>query len=163
MSFVIKFLLNALLLYGFVYLPPVREYLIEPFTLGVAELSATIMWVFGADVHINGNIISVPGFSVQILDMCNGVEATLLFWAALLAMPIKWVYKWKGLIIGTVTVHVLNIARIISLIYLGVYSHAWFDFFHLYVWDALIILDIVIVFILWLRYVAKTENKVQPC
>lgn len=163
MSFVIKFLVNALLLYGFVYLPIVREYLIEPFTLGVAELSTAIMLLFGADAHVSGNIITIPGFSVQILDMCNGVEATLLFWAALLAMPIQSGYKWKGLVIGTVTVHVLNIARIISLIYLGAYSHAWFDFFHLYVWDALIILDIVIVFILWLRYVAKMENRVEPC
>ncbi len=45
----------------------------------------------------------------------------------------------------------LNIVRIISLFYLGQWNQDVFEWAHLYIWQALIMLDVLIVFLLWLR------------
>jgi hypothetical protein len=31
----------------------------------------------------------------------------------------------------------------------------WFDWFHLYLWQALIVLDALVVFLLWLRWLPR--------
>jgi exosortase/archaeosortase family protein len=103
------------------------------------------------EVSVRENVLSIPGFAVQVLDMCNGVEATIFLWAAMIAFPASFLYTLKGIFIGTLTVHVLNIIRIISLLYLGVYKPEWFHWVHWYLWDGLIMLDILIVFLAWIR------------
>ncbi len=156
--FLFLFALVALIAYGIVYLPPVREHVIGPFTLGITHLSGWLIQAFGGEVWMSGNTLSIPGFAVQVLDMCNGVEATIILWAALIAFPSPIGYKLKGLLIGTLTVHFLNIIRIISLLYLGAYDEQMFHWVHWYLWDALIMLDILVVFLVWLRFIPERES-----
>ena len=157
--FILLFILVLLIAYGLVYLPPVREHAIGPFTEGITYISGWLITAFGGQVWMQGNTLSIPGFAVQVLDMCNGVEATIIFWAAILAFPAPGVYKLKGLFIGTFTIHALNIIRIISLLYLGAYNRDWFHWVHWYVWDALIMLDILIVFLAWVRMMPLQEQR----
>ncbi|MFO1350866.1 MAG: exosortase H [Gammaproteobacteria bacterium] len=147
-------LFAALLLcaYSVVYAPPIREHLIGPFTEGITYLSALLIQSFGGRAWVQSNVLSIPGFAVQVLDMCNGVEASVIFWSAVLAFPAPLAYKLKGLLIGTFTIHFLNILRIVSLTYLGAYKPDWFHWAHWYLWDALIMLDILMVFLLWIRW-----------
>ena len=154
--FIILFGLILLFAYGIIYLPFVRSYAIGPFTEGITYLSGWLIQFFGGTAEVNGNMLTVNPlaankFSVLVLDMCNGVEATIFLWAAILAFPAPVLYKIKGLLLGTFTVHFLNIIRIISLVYLGAYKSDWFHWAHWYVWDALIMLDILIVFLAWIR------------
>ena len=159
--FFIFFILIVAICFGLVYLPAVRDAVIGPFTAGITQLSGWLIQLFGGRVWTQGNILSIPGFAVEVLDMCNGVEATLILWAAMLAFPAPWIYKLKGLLIGTLTIHSLNIVRIISLLYLGAYKQEWFHWVHWYLWDALIMLDILIVFLAWIRLLPIRERIVE--
>lgn len=156
--FFVLFILAGSIAYGGVYLPPVRAHVIGPFTEGITQMSGWLIRFFGGQVNVQGNTLAIPGFAVQVLDMCNGVEATILLWAALLAFPAPWGYKLKGVLIGTLTVHALNIIRIISLLYLGAYRPEWFYWVHWYLWDALIMLDILLVFLAWVRLMPIPER-----
>ncbi len=53
---------------------------------------------------------------------------------------------------------VLNIGRVISLFYLGQWDKELFDFAHYYLWQALIILDAFIVFLIWLSKLPSAED-----
>lgn len=149
--FLLAFSGLGLLFYGVVYLPPVREGVIAPFTDGLTLLAGRIITALGGQAWVEGNVLTIPGFSVRILDLCNGVEATLLLWAVLLAFPAPWRYRLWGLLIGFLGVQALNLARIVSLVYLGVWKPAWFHWVHWYVWDALILVDVLLLFLFWLR------------
>lgn len=149
--FLLAFIGIGLLLYGLVYLPPVRDGVIAPFTDGLTAAAGGLITLFGGQVWIQGNVLSIPGFSVRILDLCNGVEATLLLWVAMLAFPAPWRHRLWGLLLGTLGVQALNLLRIVSLVYLGVWKPTWFYWVHWYVWDALILVDVLLIFLLWLR------------
>ena len=45
----------------------------------------------------------------------------------------------------------LNIVRVISLFYLGQWNLEVFEWAHLYVWQALIMLDVLVVWLVWVR------------
>lgn len=149
--FLVSFVATLLLLFALVYLPPIRDHLIAPFTDSLTVIAGWLITTLGGQAWVNGNVLTIPGFSVRILDLCNGVEATLLLWAVLLAYPAPWGYRLWGLLLGFLGVQALNMVRIISLTYLGVWKPEWFHWVHWYVWDALIMLDVLLIFLLWLR------------
>jgi exosortase/archaeosortase family protein len=60
-----------------------------------------------------------------------------------------------GIGVGFAAIQVLNLVRIISLFYLGQWNRVWFDWFHLYLWQALIVLDALVAFLVWLRYLPR--------
>jgi exosortase H (IPTLxxWG-CTERM-specific) len=88
-------------------------------------------------------------------DGCNGVNVTILLWAAVLAFPAPWRMKAVGLAAGSLAIQVLNIVRFISLFYIGQYSASWFEFAHGYLWETLLMLDTMVVFWVWVRRASR--------
>jgi len=126
---------------------------VRPWTDALAAISADIVRWFDPHVIAHGNILrsSRNGFAVAIEAGCNGVEATIVLVAAVLAFPAPWWRKLVGLAVGILAVQGLNIVRVISLFYLGQWNFDAFEFAHRYVWQALIMLDVLIVWLLWVR------------
>ena len=57
-----------------------------------------------------------------------------------------------------VAVQAANLLRVISLYYLGQWNMEAFEFAHLYLWQALIMLDVLVVWLLWIRAVARQSG-----
>ena len=135
----------------------VRQAAIIPFTSGIASFCSWLVQIFDANVIAQGDIIRdiKTGLAIQIAPGCNGVEALIIMFSAIMAFPSSWSYKLKGLILGFIAIQGLNTIRIISLFYLLQWDQNWFEWFHLYLWQALIILDALVVWLIWLRYMPK--------
>ncbi len=154
--FFLFFVLLVVVLFAAELTPWAQEAVVIPFTMGIAKLSAGLMQLWDDQVASHRKIIwdSVSGFAVSIEAGCNGVEAGIVLTAAMLAFPASWVEKLIGITVGMVTVQVLNLARIVTLFYLGQWNETAFEWAHLYIWQALIMLDVLIVFLLWLRWLS---------
>ena len=63
---------------------------------------------------------------------------------------------------GFAAIQALNLVRIISLFYLLQWNPAWFEWAHLYLWQALIMLDGFIVYLLWVRMLPAPETGDPP-
>jgi len=146
------FVLFLLAGFALVVAPPIEPRIIA-FTRGIARLSAAIIHSFGGQVRVDQTALTSPvsGFSVEVLNGCNGINATLLLWAAILAYPAGWGQKLKGLLVGGLAIQGINLVRVISLYYLGQFSVRWFQFAHLYVWEMLVMLAGLVTFVLWIR------------
>jgi len=153
LKFLMYFLVIQLCLFSIEQLVSVREHVIIPFTEGIAQISAWLIQLFDSKVVSNGIILQhiENGFSVSIESGCNGVEAVLVLISAILVFPTTWKFKLQGIVAGFIAVELLNIVRIISLFYLGQWDQDIFEWAHLYIWEALIMLDILIVFLWWIR------------
>lgn len=155
------FIIILIVLFTLELVGPVREYFIIPFTGLIATISATITQFFDSSVISSGiTLRSVSsGTAVSIQPGCNGIEAMICLTAAILSFPASWKSKLYGLLFGFLAIQALNIIRIISLFYLLQWNKDWFEWAHLYLWQALIILDALIVFIIWVRFLPDPENK----
>ena len=78
--------------------------------------------------------------------------------AAVLAFPGKLRYGLIGAAAGIVALQAINLLRIITLLYLSRGSHDVFEFFHNYVWDAMIGLEGLLIFFFWTRWQARQEQ-----
>ncbi len=150
------FLLVLLVLFGLEMFEPVHVRIVEPFTGFIATLSAWIITPFDDSVIAYGKVLrdGVNGFAVSIESGCNGVEATIVLIAAVMAFPATWRQRMVVTILGFLAIQVANLLRIISLFYLGQWNIEVFNWIHLYLWPVLIMLDVLIVFIVYLRYIS---------
>ena len=151
--FFLGFLVLQGLLFGAELTPWAQAWLVTPWTNALAAFSADIVKLFDSQVLAEGKVLQSlrNGFAVSIEAGCNGVEATIVLVAAVLAFPATWQRKLAGLGLGIVAVQGLNVIRVISLFYLGQWSERAFAFAHQYVWQALIMLDVLIIWLLWVR------------
>jgi exosortase H (IPTLxxWG-CTERM-specific) len=127
----------------------VNDRVIEPFTAGVARASGVGLNLLGQRVTLQGTVIHGPRFAVNIRNGCNGVEAMLIFLAAVLAFPASWRSRLLGLAIGIVAIQAVNLVRVIALYLTGVYFPRIFDASHTVIWQSIVILFGVLLWILW--------------
>jgi exosortase H (IPTLxxWG-CTERM-specific) len=154
----------AVLIFGFSALAwnPVNDSLVEPFTGWVARASGALLGWMGQDVAMRGTVIESPKFSVNIRNGCNGVEALLIFLAAVLAFPASWREKLTGLALGAVAIQAVNLVRVVALFLTGAYYPKLFDTSHTVVWQTIVILCSVLFWIFWasrLSPVAKARPE----
>ena len=160
MRFFIIFSLLLIGLFTLEILQPVEQYFIMPFTALIADISVWIVLLFDDNVIASGNVIrdATNGFGVRIERGCNGIEAVIILFSAIFAFPAPFRYKLLGFVIGFFAIQALNLVRIISLFYLGQWSYPVFEWFHLYLWQALIILDALVVWLVWLRKMPRASG-----
>jgi len=145
--------------------PLAQRLLVEPWTAGVAKASAFLVRLFDPAVLASGSMLAntKTGFSVTILAGCTGIEAMIVLIAAMLAFPAPWKHRALGIAAGIVLIQALNLLRVISLFFLGQFDRDLFNWAHLYAWQALIMLDALVVWILWLKTLpARTKARPSP-
>ena len=160
------FILFTVLLVGLFtleILQPAEKYVILPFTSYIADISVWLIQFFDEGVIARGNSIkdAASGFGVRIERGCNGVEAMIILFAAIFAFPAPFKNKLIGFVVGFFAIQVLNLIRIISLFYLGQWNQVAFEWFHLYLWQALIIMDALVVWLIWLRTLPQAKLRRQ--
>jgi exosortase H (IPTLxxWG-CTERM-specific) len=159
--FFVVFLLLLALLFGLELTPWAQRWFVVPWTTALAQFSTWLVTLFDANVVATGKVMrsTTNGFAVSIEAGCNGVEATIVLIAAILAFPASWGRKLAGLAAGIVAVQGLNVVRVISLFYLGQWDFQVFEWAHLYVWQALIMLDVLVVFLIWVRTLPRGDGE----
>jgi exosortase H (IPTLxxWG-CTERM-specific) len=163
LRFLILFLLIQVALFAAELTSPAQTFLVVPWTGLLAQLSATLLVWFDASVVAAGNVIQnrFNGFGVAIQAGCNGIEACIVLIAAMLAFAAPWRHKLIGIALGLLAVQGMNVVRIISLFYLGQWRMDVFEFAHLYLWQALIMLDVLVVWLLWVRAMPEPVSGPQ--
>lgn len=151
--FFFVFLGLQLTLFGLNMLSWVQKHLVEPWTAMLAQICAFWVTWFDKSAVAEGKVLwnHATNFGVSIEAGCNGIEACIVLFAAIMAFPSSWRHKMIGLVLGFIAVQAVNIVRVISLFYLGQWNMTAFNFAHEYLWQALIMLDVLVVWLVWVR------------
>lgn len=151
--FFVLFVVILVALFAAELTPPVQSAVVLPWTEALTRISAGLITVFDPRVAAFGKILqsTTNGFAVSIEAGCNGIEAAIILIAAMLAFPAPWKHRAIGVLAGLAAVQALNVLRVISLFYLGQWNLKVFEWAHLYVWQGLIMLDVLIVWLIWIR------------
>lgn len=155
--FLARYVLILVLGFAVMALKPVNDGVINPYTTFVAHEGAFFLRLLGENATVNGQILSSNRFAVAIYNGCNGLEAILIFACGVLAFPTTWWRKLAGLALGFVSIQVFNVVRIVALYYTGVFKPAWFSTAHVLVWQSLVILFAVSLWLLWVQRYATAK------
>ncbi len=114
-----------------------------------AQASAGILRVLGEQATTSGESVNSPRGSLRIARGCDAVQPSALFVAAVLASPVSMWAKLPGMIIGTASLILLNLVRIVSLFYIQIHFPRAFEVMHIEVWQALFIFLAIALWALW--------------
>jgi exosortase H (IPTLxxWG-CTERM-specific) len=140
----------------------VNDHAVEPFTAGVARASGAMLNVLGQNVTLKGTVMQSPRFAVNIRNGCNGIEAMLIFLAAVLAFPAPWRSRLIGLALGILAIQIVNLVRVVALFLTGVYFPRIFDSSHTVIWQTIVILFGVLLWIFWANRFAGPAAPAEP-
>ena len=159
LRFALTFLAIVIGLFAVELSAPARHAFVMPWTDGIAQASIAVIRLFDPHAVAFGNVLASTrsGFAVSSEPGCNGIEAALILIAAIAAFPAPWKRKVAGILAGVLAIQSMNILRVVTLFYLGQWSYSAFEWAHLYAWQALIMVDVLVVWLLWVRWV-RTGN-----
>ena len=137
----------AVLLY--LYSQVVQVSWFDGFLSAHAAVTGTALGLVGVQVDRVGTVLSNDRVAFTIISECTPVAAILIYAAGVLAFPASLRGKATGLAAGVVALTVVNILRIVSLFFVGLYLPSALDVFHLIVWQSLMVLLAVGLLLLW--------------
>lgn len=159
--FVVKLAVLMIVANVILMLDPVDERAMPRYMEGWATVSAATLRVMGIDAKTNGTSIysSEPRFSVNIKKGCDAVQPMVLFIMAVLASPVLWKTKWMGLLAGIAFLMVMNLVRVISLYYTGIYWESAFEIMHHDVWQTLFVILSILAWLFWALWAVKKTAR----
>jgi len=149
LGFLLRFVILLVVFYLIVASHPVNDVVIVPFTGWIAQASGKVLNALGERVNVIGTEIRASGFGVNIENGCNGVETALLLAAAVLAFPAGWRQRLFGFLLGFLAIQVVNVIRVVSLVWIGRHRPALFDSSHTVIWQSAVVLFGVLIFLFW--------------
>lgn len=137
----------------------VNEHWVNPYTERIARASGFFLNVLGEETRVNGTLLtSARPFAVNIYTGCNGLLATSIYLSAVLAFPAPWRSRAIGAALGIPAIQLINMVRILSLYYIGVFWPRIFRAAHGYVWQSIVILLSMVVWIYWAERFARLRH-----
>ncbi len=148
--FVVAFTLIASTFLGLYYFPyadgGAMKTGLNAYLHGYALSAGTVLGWVEPHVAVTGQDI-VGRTSLRIVRTCDAMDVTILLLAAIVSWPSSSRRRALGAVAGVSILFIVNVVRICSLYYVGVYCPAAFELAHLELWPAIILLVAVGLFV----------------
>jgi len=161
----LRFVVVAAVLYGLMHLAyhkvpddTLRE-VIYPNLIGHAAAKVINTITPDRYVRVSDNKIASKKAVLNIVRGCDGSGVWFMLLAAVLGYGAKFKHTLVGLVLGSLTVYLVNQLRIIGLYYLVEYNRMLFPAVHTYFAPTLIVFIIAAFFLWWTRWVAIHEQN----
>jgi len=124
-----------------------------------ALVTVSVLSLLGNPIRVSGTMISSPSYSMEVVTACTGLFVTTIFLSAVIAYPSRLQAKLIGVLAGVPAIFLLNVVRLVSLFYIGRYLPKFADRAHLLVWQSLVILLTLVLWLFWVERFANVPQK----
>ncbi len=128
-----------------------------------ASLSAAVLRLLGEDASANGVSVTSSRFGLSIKRGCDAIQPSVFFALLVAASPVVVTFtrRCAWMIGGTLVLLAINLFRIITLYYTGVwFSMQTFELMHVEVWQVVFVILPILFWLLWVRAMTpKPEPK----
>ncbi len=131
------------------------------YTGAVVWLSTHLITLLGIDVTADHAFLHLDSAVMEVKFGCNGLEAILLYCAAVLAFPASWKQRLMGIFLGSSLLQLFNLLRIALLAWVLEYHHTIFDVMHEYITQSIMIVIAFVIFLIYLQYVTDENTLSQ--
>ncbi len=149
-KYVTLFLMLCLALYLVYYLTTGLGLMLH-MRSATAWVLASLFSLAGMDVVVKGTVLSVNGFTLDIIDECTAVFPAIIYCSCVLAYPAGMKKKSLGILIGVPALYLINLLRIAVLAIVGIHHPGIVEFVHVYLWQGSFIIFVVVLFLVWLK------------
>ncbi len=116
---------------------------------------AVILNLLGVENSQMGSYVYLENISLRVIDECTGIYEILVYSSCVLAYSTTYAKKTIGIVFGIPAILGINMIRLVSLSFVGIWSPEMFDYVHYYLWQITLLIIIAIVVIVWIEKVVK--------
>lgn len=127
---------------------------VSTFTAGVLS---SILNILGVENLLNEAVVQLGGISMQVIDECTGIYEVFVYTAGVMAYPATVKDKAAGIVFGVPALLSMNMIRLVSLAFVGVWYPPRFEYIHCYLWQVTLIILVLLIMIVWIEKVVKKE------
>ncbi|HIE32008.1 MAG TPA: exosortase H [Methanosarcinales archaeon] len=120
-----------------------------------ASVLGFLLRIFGLEVTVTGNTLTLDGLSLRIIDECTAMFGSIVYVSCVLAYPTDLKKKGIGIVFGIPCLYVINIVRLVVLAFVGISNPGIFEFVHTYLWQTIFIVFVIVVWLIWVDRVVK--------
>ena len=159
LKFLIKFNIFAIPLYIIII-----SGLTWPFLMDLTEnISFFILRIIEVDATLDNNFITVPvingNFAATVSWDSTGWKSMLAFFALVFATEFSIKKKMFGLLLIPI-IYLINILRIVFMFFfVSKYDVAYYNLLHETLWSWGLIISILVLWVVWMKYINIEENK----
>ena len=128
------------------------------YTKSIVFISGKIINILGIPARFSGTLIMLPSISLDVQFGCNGLEAVMIYSVAVLAYPAEWKKKLLGILAGFFILQIVNLLRIVFLVYSSMHFRRLFEFIHIYIAQGIMIALSLGIFFLYLNYTRDAKK-----
>jgi exosortase/archaeosortase family protein len=130
--------------------------------LGVyAKLVGAVLALFGESVLVSGTRID-GRFPLEIVKNCDAIEVMILFSGAMLAIDAALGRRVRAVAVGLLAIVALNVARIVSLYYVGVHARGAFESMHEEVFPLVLVALAALLFVVFSNRLNESASEREP-
>ncbi len=122
--------------------------------LTASTLSA-LLGIFGVNHTIDETVLHLGGISLKVIDECTGIYELFVYAGCVMAYPTSSNKKLAGIAFGIPAMFCINMVRLLSLAFVGVWFPSIFGYVHYYLWQVTLILLVVFVMLVWIEKIVK--------
>lgn len=117
-----------------------------------------LSWI-GQDVAVYGALIRGPETRFEIVGECTAIFPAVLLVSGILAFPAGLRAKLVGVLTFLPAVLLLNQVRLLTLWFVQRHAPDAFDLVHVYVWQPLMVVLVVALFVIWLEWLVPRSGN----
>jgi exosortase family protein XrtM len=138
----------------------IQDFIFSSFT---AKPTAALIKLisYGENVRVEGNLLTSPFASLQIIDGCEGVQSILILTSAILAYSTSVMRKFTGVLFGVLFLYVVNLLRIVGVYYMFKYSPSAVNVAHFFVGQTIVIMMMFVFFLFWVRKSIDGQERTE--
>ena len=120
-----------------------------------ASVLSALLGIFGVDHTIDETILYLGGISLNVIDECTGIYELFVYAGCVMAYPTSSGKKLAGIAFGIPAMFGINMVRLLSLAFVGLWFPSIFSYVHYYLWQVTLILLVVFVMLVWIEKIVK--------
>lgn len=121
-----------------------------------ASVLSSILGLLGVSHTLDETMLHlVDGISLNIIDECTGIYELFVYAGCVMAYPTSSEKKLAGVAFGIPAMFGINMVRLVSLAFVGLWFPSMFGYVHYYLWQVTLILLVVFVMLVWIEKIVK--------
>lgn len=139
----------------------VLGYILAPFTFLTVKMTLSLLHLSGMEVALVAitQIHHPNGFAYEIYYRCTAFLPLAIFSVSILAYPGAMTNKLLGLSLGLPLLLGLNLFRLVSLFYIGVYIPKAFGLTHSVIWEILMVVATIGLWLSWIKWIHRDSKE----
>ncbi|MEW6664929.1 MAG: exosortase H [Thermodesulfobacteriota bacterium] len=154
--FATRLLVLSGVLYAAASLAP--PHYLDPLNRLTARMAGSSLGLFTGAPSVHGPLLTLSGFTVRIIPECTPLFVTILYVSFIVSYPAPWKDRALGLLLGVPALVLVNLLRLVVVIFLGRHYPRLFEAGHVYLGQFLMVLTVCLMSLAWLPWIHESPG-----